>query len=41
MKKVLLKTAWEWKQDNAHDGKRIIAKIIEVLSLDKMMNNKG
>ena len=40
MKQVILDTAWEWMMKKPLVGKKIIAKIIEVLTIDKTMKNK-
>ena len=41
MKRVILDTAWEWMKKEKQEGKKIIAKIIEVLTIDETMNYKN
>ena len=40
MKQVILDTAWEWTMAKPQSGMKIIKKIIEVLTVDKMMVTK-
>ena len=41
MKRVILNTAWEWMKMEKQEGKKIIAKIIEVLTIDETVNYKN